>query len=421
MKRTTLTELFVLNAYWIGLSFKWNSLHVLILPAMLLHFAPDKYKSTYLGLLTFVGLVIAMILQPISGATSDRWGSKWGRRRPLIFFGTLFDLVFLAILGWAGGLLWLVIGYIGLQISSNLAHGPAQGLIPDNVPREQHGVASGIKNLMDMSGLVISSLVMGRLLDPNALHPILPMGVLMAVLVLSTGVTLLGVREAPTHSQSPTSKQMPLIRNPFSITSLQAIQTSYWWLIASRFTFLLGVYGIQVFAQYYIRDVIDVANPVKLTGDLLAAITLTLIAFAVAGGWLGDRFGHKRILVAASLISAFGCLLLLAARQPNTLLIYGSVFGLGIGLFLTSNWALANSLAPRDQAGQYLGLTNLATAGAGATSRLNGPIIDLLNNAQPGAFYGYTMLFSFSAVCALLSILFLSRLKRAETYAPETS
>jgi MFS family permease len=48
-----------------------------------------------------------------------------------------------------------------------------------------------------------------------------------------------------------------------------------------------------VFAQYYIRDILKVANPVALTGNLLSAITLALIAFALAGGWLGDRFDHK--------------------------------------------------------------------------------------------------------------------------------
>ena len=85
-------------------------------------------------------------------------------------------------------------------------------------------------------------------------------------------------------------------------------------------------------------------------------------------------------------IGAAGCLLLLAARTPTLLLLFGAVLGVGIGLFLTANWALANALAPAAAAGKFLGLTNLATAGAGAVGRLQGPMIDLLNNARPGAF-----------------------------------
>ena len=84
MKPARLLDLIVLNTYWLGLSFMWNSLHVIILPAVLLNFVPENLKNTYLGLLTFVGLVIAMLIQPVSGWLSDRWVSRWGRRRPLI-------------------------------------------------------------------------------------------------------------------------------------------------------------------------------------------------------------------------------------------------------------------------------------------------------------------------------------------------
>ena len=81
--------------------------------------------------------------------------------------GTLGDFIFLAILGWAGGLPWLALGYIGLQFSSNMAHGPMQGLMPDQLPPEQLGAGSGFKNLIDMLGMVVSSLFLGRLFDPT--------------------------------------------------------------------------------------------------------------------------------------------------------------------------------------------------------------------------------------------------------------
>ena len=33
------------------------------------------------------------------------------------------------------------------------------------------------------------------------------------------------------------------------------------------------------------------ANPVKATGDLMAALAVALVACALLGGWLTDRFG----------------------------------------------------------------------------------------------------------------------------------
>jgi MFS family permease len=174
---------------------------------------------------------------------------------------------------------------------------------------------------------------------------------------------------------------------------------------------LFGIYGVQGFIQYYIRDVMRVDNPVKLTADLLAMIILTLMVFALAGGIVGGQIGHKRLLYLASILGATGSLLLIAARTPMTLLIFGSIFGAGIGLFLTSNWALANILAPTEQAGKYLGFSNLATAGAGAAARLTGPLIDVLNNARDGLYLGYTLLFIVGAIATLASVLLLPRVQ----------
>ena len=58
-------------------------------------------------------------------------------------------------------------------------------------------------------------------------------------------------------------------------------------MIGSRFVFLMGVYGVQAFAQYYIQDVMRAANPVKATGDLMTALALMLVIAAPLGGLAG--------------------------------------------------------------------------------------------------------------------------------------
>src|SRR3990172_9315072 len=130
-RRASAWDLLSLNAGWVGLAFMWNSLQSILLPAVLLHYVADERKNTILGLLTGAGLIVAMIIQPIAGALSNRWRSRWGRRRPLIVLGLLLDFVFLGILAYAGGVPALALGYLGLQFSNNLAHGPMQGLLPD--------------------------------------------------------------------------------------------------------------------------------------------------------------------------------------------------------------------------------------------------------------------------------------------------
>lgn len=418
MKRLSLPQLLVLNAYWVGLSFMWNALHPIILPAVLLNYVPDERKNSYLGLLTFAGLVIAMIIQPLSGALSDGWRSRFGRRRPLIVFGTLFDFLFLSVLAWAGGLMWLFIGYIGLQLSSNIAHGPLQGLLPDRVPKDQLGVASSFKTFMDMLALIAASLLAGRLLDSVSRDPTAIMFVVIGLLAVSAAITIFGVREEPStrfvSADAPLSAKERWIGGAGRFLSQFRINfrenSSYWWLIAERALFLLGIYGVQAFAQYYLQDVIRVPDPPKQTGDLLAVLTIALVLLVLLGGWLTDKYGAKRILTIATYVSAVGILLMLLATDMRGLMIFGGVLGAGIGLFLTSNWALANSLAPEAEAGKYLGLTNLATAGSGALARLEGPALDWLNALSPGAWIGYKGLFIFGALCMAVSLFLLKKL-----------
>jgi MFS family permease len=146
----------------------------------------------------------------------------------------------------------------------------------------------------------------------------------------------------------------------------------------------------------------------------MAGLSLALIACVLIGGWLTDRMGAKRVIQLAGLITAAGCVLLMLARTPLMLILMGSVVGSGIGLFLTANWALLNRLVPPEEAGKYIGLTNLATAGSGAVARLEGPAIDFLNSAYPGLWVGYTAMFLLGALICLLSVLLLGRVDAAD-------
>ena len=402
MKRVNGWYLFVLNAYWIGLSFMWNSLHVTILPAVLLKYIPDTQKNTWLGLLTFFGLIIAMVVQPLSGAVSDRWQSRIGRRRPLMWLGTAGDLVFLAIMGFIGGLPALFIGYIGLQTSSNIAHGPAQGLLPDEVPAEKLGMASGIKTALDMVGIVLSSLLMGFLITSKDPDPKLSITVIIALLVVFGLITLIFTKEKPSITGGRNRIELgKVIKETFNFKVVG--DKNYWQLILSRFLYLVGIYGFQSFAQYFIRDKFPEQDPIIFTQFVMGTFVIVLIIFSLLAGSLSDRFGRKKLQILSSIIGSIGAVLLIFAHTPAQLLIFGAFMGVGLGIFLSVNWAIANDMAPKEDAAKYMGLTNIATAGSAAVARLEGPMTDALNNATPGEWWGWTALFAVSALLMLLS------------------
>lgn len=397
----------VMNVYWFGLAFLWNGLHPIILPALLLGLVPESLKNTYLGGLTFAGLVLAMIVQPLAGALSDRTHSRWGPRRPWILAGTLLGLAFLAAMALAGSFWWLLAAYLGLQIASNAAHGPAQGLIPDLVPRERRGLASGLKNLFDMGGLVVTSLIAGHLMASGSPAP--AFALMGGVLLASALVTVLATPGRVDTGPQPA----PPAAGPGLLHVAWRSHPAYTRLIVSRFLILLGIYAVQGFAQYYIRDWLRVDNATQVTGNLMAAIGLALTLLVFPAGLLSDRFGRLPLNILAGALASLGILSLVLVQSVASLYLAGAVVGMATGIFLSVNWALATDLIPAAEAGKYLGLSNLATAGAGAASRLAGPLIDGLNALRPGAYLGYPALFVLAAASTLLGTILLLGLRRA--------
>ncbi len=409
-----------INAYWFGLAFLWQGLHPIVLPALLLSFVPEALKNTYLGGMTFAGLVLAMAIQPLAGALSDRTRSRWGRRRPWILAGTVVSLVLLAGMALAGSFWGVLVAYLLLQLAMNTAHGPAQGLIPDLVPRDRRGLASGLKNLFDMGGLVVTSLVAGQLMSgDNATLAFAAIGAMLAVGAL---VTLLGSPERSTagdpaftpQAEAGQAQERASATKPMA-TLFDALQRSpaYAQLLVSRFLILLGVYAVQAFAQYFIRDRLGVADPEAATGNLMAAIGLALTLLVFPAGWLSDRIGRMRLNILAGALAALGILLLVFARDLLSLYLFGAIIGMATGIFLSVNWALAIDLIPDEEAGKFLGLSNLATAGASAASRLGGPLIDGINALWPGAYRGYPALFLLATASTLGGTLLMLRMRRA--------
>lgn len=399
-----------MNVYWFGLSFMWNALHPIILPALLLDFVPESLKNTYLGGMTFAGLILAMVIQPIAGGQSDNTQSRWGRRRPWMLVGTLLSLACLAGMALASSFLWLLVTYVLLQTASNSAHGPAQGLIPDLVPENQRGLASGIKNLFDMLGLVVASLVAGQLMGND--NPVLLFAVIGATLAISSSITLLTTTERSGIQETVADESGPALRNLRHLLSAGLKNhPDYVWLIASRLLILLGIYAVQTFVQYYIRDVLLVPNPTEVTGNLLTMIGLPLTLLVFPAGLLSDRLGRKRLNLLAGAVIAPAIFLLIFARSVTMLLIFGGIIGAGAGIFLSANWALATDLIPQKEAGKYLGLTNLATAGSGAIGRLAGPLIDGVNALRPGAHLGYPTLFVLASLSVAMGTLLVLRIR----------
>ncbi len=393
-------RMLTINGVWFGVSFLWNSVHPILLP-MLLGDLTQTSQNTYFGLLTFVGLIVALMVQPISGAFSDRTVHHLGRRRPWMLMGLCFGLVCLWGMALSRSLWELALSYVLLQFFSNLLHGPAQGLIPDLVPAGQRGVASGIKSLIDMLGVVAAALTVSRLMGGQLSHTLLAIGVVSVVWLGATLWTVVGADEpSPAGTRGPRLSVRALLRDVFAL-QVHA-HGDYARLLLARFCVLLGTYMVQSFAYFILADGLHLANPARAVGNIQTMIGLSLMVAAVPAGWLSEHYGRKRLSLVAEVIVAVGLTGLAATHSATTLAPLGCLIGLGMGIFTSVNWAWATDLVPPDEAAKYLGLSNLATAGTSATSRLAGPIIDAVNARLANG--GYLMLLLLAIVSVLVAI-----------------
>lgn len=375
-----------------ALSLLWPSLHSIIIPLRLLDFAPEAQKNTYLGLLTFVGSLIAVFVQPLAGAVSDRFGSRWGRRRPFIFVGTLLALFFLPSIGISGSFLFLLIGYCLLQVATNIAQGPFQAFIPDMVPLGRRGVASGAKGLAEILGGVAFLRLVAYFMDNytssgSDIWLWAAIGFLGLMLLAAMIATVLTVKEQPSSSTGQPSA-LKTLAGAYKIDTKS--NPGFIWFLVSRLFILMAMVVLQTFALYFIMDVIDHPNPAGVAADLLITVGVFLIVAVYPAGQLSDRFGRKPVILFSGLVGIAGILVLLVSRSYLGTLVCGGLLGLSAGAFLSTNWALATDLVPAGEEARYLGLTNIATAGAGALARLTGPLIDFFNNRQSGL--GYTVM-----------------------------
>src|SRR5690349_15323832 len=96
------------SVFWLGLSMLGDGVNTLVLPKLLLDVGSESGRATTLGLLTSVGLVAGMLVQPLAGAWSDRLRPRWGRRGTL-GCGVALMLASLILLNVRQDLLWLAV------------------------------------------------------------------------------------------------------------------------------------------------------------------------------------------------------------------------------------------------------------------------------------------------------------------------
>jgi MFS family permease len=406
-----------LSAIWFAIAYLMNTLGGITLPYLINQFLAKgvlhqqtislfgihfpAYKNTYVALLDTAGAVFALIWQPAIGALSDRSRFAIGRRRPYIMLGVAGDIVFLSLMAFVTSYWMLIFVYMLLQLASNTAQGPYQGMLPDQVPDDQRGEASGYYGLLQMVGTILGFVVVGVILIPNG-HFQAAVFSYVAVIAVTGAMVIFGLPDVVTtrHSHQPVGKSVAL---SFAIDVKK--YRDFGWLMISRLFFLMGPVGIGSFATNFIQDSYRL-TPAKATAYsaiLQAGVVVFAATMSMTAGFAARQLGKKRLVSLACLIGALGSALLITAPSLLLLFVFGSIVGISLGTFLSVDWAFMTDLIPKAEAGRYMGVSNIATVSSGLIARpILGPIIDAFNKGHQSVV-GYRVMFGLVAVFYLIA------------------
>ena len=463
-------DVLTLNAYYFSVNLQTLTLVPMLLPILVEQYIGETVKGSALGTLRLVTLMLSLLVNAVAAQLSDRCTSKLGRRKPFMLASLVLETLTLVAMGWmithtdvAGTYVLLFLFILLAMVFSNVGLGPAQALIPDLVPADQHGRYAAVKSLFELPlPVIFVSFTIARWISAGQFWAVLwaLIGVKVLVGIISLfiperpilrpaktfdkdsfwrllGMTLaftvvivllgLGVRlglplakEILANSQLYTilSALFGLVAMLVAVVIGVAVSTRLslghrteglrpftWWVI-NRLAFMVGATNLAGFVLYFLQErfpELAGSAAAQPTAILMVVIGVALLLATLVAGWLTDRFGSKPLLVASGFL-AFGASLIVIFGGTLLLVYVGAALvGVATGFFYSANWALGTRLVPKEEAGRWLGVANIAGAGAGAVGAyIGGPI---------GDHAGYAVLMTVYAVIFLLSTIALLGVK----------
>lgn len=404
MLRLPLRQLTQLSIYWFGINAIWGGLNI-VLQERVPDLAGAGQAGRALAVLDIFAVAIAILVQPTVGSISDYTISRWGRRKPYIAIGSVLDVVFLVGIATSQTYLAILAFVVLLQFSSNFAQGPFQGYVPDLVPARQVATASALVGVMSILGVVGGTLIVST---GYALGDWTIPTIILGVVELATAVgTLLWVADGRPPKDRGGRSWLAVARETWGMDVFA--HRGFVWLVASRLCVLAGISILSKLAVLYLdrsllMSAADKGFWVPATNALIALVIL-LSTWPAAR--LSDRLGRKPVIYASCLLGGLGTLLMAVAPGVLVAELGVVLIATAAGSFLAVDWALMTDIIPKESAGRFMGMSNVATASAGPVALVTGgTLMDLVGGVEEGPA-GPRAAFALAAAFYLLGAAFL--------------
>jgi MFS family permease len=341
-----------------------------------------------LGIIEGLAEATSSILKLVAGVFVD----KTHQTKPWIVWGY-------AVAGFSRPLISIASSWVGVlgmrmldRVGKGLRSSPRDTLLAASVPPERRGLAFGLHRSMDNAGAVLGPILAAVLLGYGfKVRDLFLISIIPAVLCL--GLSLL-IRE-------PKNALADLSRGKFS-WNVRDLPTNFKRYLVAVMVFTLGN-SSNMFLLLRAKELGLPAAQVPLAWATISAIAMI---FGTPLSALSDRFGRIRSIAAGWLAYGLFYLCLGFLSPGNPVLLFGLFAFYGLFLAATEGVekALVADLAPAAMLGTAYGWFNLASG-----------IILLPASIVFGWLYenaGATVVFEFSACCAVGSTALLLRVKK---------
>ncbi|HCI79555.1 MAG TPA: hypothetical protein DHW02_07685, partial [Ktedonobacter sp.] len=350
-RRLTVRGQLVLNFLWLALNLPSAALIPIVVPTQILLFvAPGQVGNaqqvTFLAWLSALGAVITLFIPPLIGLLSDYTPGSLGRRRPYIIIGFVIMLISIPVLIEANTIIILIVGLGILLVGLNVITAGYQGLIPDLVPNEQRGAASGYVGFMTILGnvgsLALAAWLFGQVsLQSTAMNTIRSGAILyyistVAILLLGVLVTVIGVHEVPLAEPHPLAQAESKLKFQFRTWFVRNWikpwrDYNFTVVFLTRFAVMMGLTLFMTFIEYYLANVTHATNFVQATAAVAILALLGAVFSALILGIFSDYVKRAPLVSVATLFMALAAFAFVVFPGGFPLWPLGVVFGLGYG------------------------------------------------------------------------------------------
>jgi MFS transporter, NNP family, nitrate/nitrite transporter len=335
------------------------------------------------SLLVAVPVVVGSLGRIPVGALTDRFGGRV--MFPMVSAATIVPVLYLGLAGH-DSLAALLFGGFFLGIGGT-AFAVGVPFVNAWFPPERRGLAIGLFGV-GMGGTAISALTTVKLVDANSMKtPFLITAAVLAVYALASWLVL---RDAP-------GRVVPT--EPLAKRLGATLRLAVTWQASALYAVCFGGYvAFSVYLPTYLKtgyglEQTDAAN--RMAGFVLLAVAMRPI-----GGWLSDRVGSVRVLVASLAVVAAGAVVqsFTPSLAPvGTIAFFALAMALGAASGAT--FALLALLAPANKVGAVTGVV-------GAAGGLGGFVPPLVMGSLYGAYKTYAGGLALLAVVAAAALLF---------------